>query len=368
MHLSSRIQKLNVSGIRRVFDLAQKLENPINFSIGQPDFHVPESILNACTQATLQHQNSYTPTQGRPDLLEALRCEQNSRGLKFEDLMVTSGVSGGLFLAFNALLDAGDEIILPDPYFLMYEQLALLLDAKAVYADTAPDFNVTAERLEKLISPKTKAIVLNFPANPTGKIPSLVQMTELMDLLARHPQITVISDEIYRHFTYDQPYFSPAEKLDNILTLDGFSKSHAMTGWRLGWASGPKAIIQQMAKLQQFTFVCAPANNQVAAIQALTVDMSEYISAYRIKRDLVFNALKTHYEIVKPDGSFYAYPKIPDAYANSDLFVDACLKYKLMVIPGNIFSQKNDHFRLSFATSNEKLKEGCDILIKLAGG
>ena len=360
--IADRVDRLDVSGIRRVFDLAKKLENPINFSIGQPDFPVPDAIKEASIKAISENTNSYTPTQGMAPLVEALCADSNARSLHYEDLIVTSGVSGGLFLAFSALLNPGDEVLITDPYFLMYKQLALFLDASPRYIPTYPHFKCTAAAIEPYLSEKSRLLVLNMPGNPTGMSLSDTELKDLVELLDRYPKLTVISDEIYRIFSYDHPFTSLAQLRDNVITLDGFSKSHAVTGWRVGWASGPKKIIQQMAKLQQFTFVCAPSCAQAACITALSTPMDNAVSCYKEKRDLIFNALSDAYEVPKPDGTFYIFPKIPDRYSSSQEFIEKALDNNLLIIPGNVFSQQDTHFRISFATSNEKLREGAAIL------
>ena len=364
--IADRVAALDLSGIRKVFDLARDLKNPINLSIGQPDFPVPEAVKKAAEEAIDHNLNAYTPTQGRLDLIDGLKKDSLDRGLQFEDLMITSGVSGGLLLSFSALLNPGDEVVMTDPYFLMYKQLATFLGAKATLVNTYPDFKSTAERIEPYLTPKTKVLVLNFPGNPTGVGLSDQEIKDLADLLRRHPHITVISDEIYRLFYYDGQFTSLSQLLDNVITLDGFSKSHAVTGWRVGWASGPKAIINQMAKLQQFTFVCSPAPAQVGCLKALEVSMAQHVDDYRRKRDLMCDLLQDHYELVRPQGTFYILPKVPQHYSSSESFVADAIKNNLLIIPGNVFSAKDTHFRISFATSDEQLKKGAEVLISMS--
>lgn len=366
--ISERVSALDLSGIRKVFDLARDLKNPINLSIGQPDFPVPEAVKKAADEAIFDNVNAYTPTQGMQALIDGLSKDSRERGLQFEDLIVTSGVSGGLMLAFSALLNPGDEVVMTDPYFLMYKQLATFLGAKATLVDTYPDFKPTAERIERHLTAKTKLLVLNFPGNPTGVGLSDDELKDLADLLKRNPQVTVISDEIYRLFYYDGAFKSLSSLVDNVITLDGFSKSHAVTGWRVGWASGPKKILQQMAKLQQFTFVCAPAPAQVGCLKAIETPMDRERDLYREKRDLICDRLQDHFEIVRPQGTFYCFVKVPEAFASSEAFVAEAIKNNVLIIPGNVFSSKDTHFRISFATSNENLEKGAETLIQLSRG
>ena len=364
--ISDRVAALDLSGIRKVFDLARELKDPVNFSIGQPDFPVPQAVKEAASRAILENNNAYTPTQGRQDLIEAIKKDSLQRGLRFEDVIVTSGVSGGLMLAFSALLNPGDEVVMTDPYFLMYKQLATFLGAKARLVDSYPDFRSTAERIEPHLNDKTKLLVLNFPGNPTGVGLNHGELSQLADLIGRFPKLTVISDEIYRLFHYEDSFTSLSSLVDRVITLDGFSKSHAVTGWRVGWACGPKAILQQMAKLQQFTFVCAPAPAQIGCLKAMEVSMEKERQDYKGKRDLICDLLQGHFELVRPQGTFYVFPKVPARFPNATAFVAEAIKNNLLIIPGNVFSARDSHFRISFATSEAKLRQGAEILKRLA--
>ena len=353
LRLAQRSFKTDISGIRKVFDLAAGIKNPINLSIGQPDFDVPQSIKDKACEAINSGINSYTPTQGRADLLEALNQTLGGYYQKGE-IIVTSAVSGGLNLAFLALLDPDDEILVPDPYFVMYKQLALMLGAKPVYYDTYPTFGLPVDKIESLITPKTKAIVLGSPGNPTGAVYTEEELKALTKILDKHG-IIAISDEIYDIFCYDKPFYSIADCYrHNTLLLRGFSKSHAMTGWRLGYAAGPKELLQTMAKFQQFTFVCAPAMAQFAGIQALQTCMKQHVDEYRNKRDMIYNGLcEIGYDVEKPGGAFYIFPKVP--WGTDEEFVAKCIENDLLVIPGSVFSEKHTHFRISYAATEETI-------------
>ncbi len=361
--LADRASKTNISGIRKVFDLAAKLESPINLSIGQPDFDVPEPVKNAAIEGIKNGANSYTPTQGRADLIAGI---SNALGNKYQqgEIIITSAVSGGLNLAFLSLLNPGDEILIPDPYFVMYKQLALMLGAKPVYYDTYPEFKLPVDKISSLITDKTRAIVIGSPSNPTGITYSADSLKDLAGILDKHG-IVAISDEIYEIFSYDHPAVSIADYYrEKTVLLKGFSKSHAMTGWRLGYAAGPKEILQTMAKFQQFTFVCAPSIAQVAGLTAMETDMSEFVTQYKQKRDRIYNGLvEIGYEVVKPDGAFYIFPKAP--WGTGDEFVAKCIENNLLVIPGNVFSEKNTHFRISYAAENKTIDDGLEVLATL---
>ncbi len=363
--IADRSDSFDSSGIRKVFDLAAKLENPINLSIGQPDFPVPEEVQQSAIEAITSGKNGYTPTQGMPVLREKLQAEVDEMyGHDDREVFVTSGTSGGLVLALMALVNPGEEVIVFDPYFVMYEPLVKMVGGKCVLIDTYPDFRIDVAKVEAAITPNTKMIMANSPANPTGSVASAEDQRQLAELAARH-NLVLVSDEIYRHFCYDGPFSSPAEFNEQTLVLDGFSKSHAMTGWRLGFAHGPREIIQTMAKLQQYTFVCAPQPAQWAGAVAMDVDVSPLMADYRRKRDMLLAGLEGHYEVTKPGGAFYAFPKAPGDESGSD-FVARAIDRGLLIIPGNIFSRRDTHFRISYAAEDSVIERGIEVLQELA--
>jgi aspartate aminotransferase len=365
-YISQRALGVDASGIRKVFDLAARMKDPINLSIGLPDFDVPDTAKRAAVEAIQSGHNRYTQTQGIAPLRERLRTDLSRElGRDIGNVLITSGVSGGLFLAILSVVDPGDEVIFLDPYFVMYKHLLTLAGGRPVVVDSYPDFRFHADRVEKAITPKTKLLMLNSPSNPTGVTMSEPEVRAAVDLARKH-DLLLLSDEIYEPFMYDRSAPSPARSYDKTILLRGFSKSHAMTGWRLGYAAGPEAVISQMTKLQQYTFVCAPSPLQYAALKALDVPMHDAVNAYRAKRDLVFERLSRKFEIVKPEGAFYIFPKAPAGMSASD-FVTRAIENNVLIIPGNVFSEKDTHFRISYATTDEKLAQGCEILCRLAG-
>ena len=367
LKLAQRVGRVDASGIRKIFDLARSLKDPINLSIGQPDFDVPEPVKEAAIQAIRSGRNTYTQTQGLPDLRAQLVAEEKAftgRTWAADELMVTSGVSGGLFLALMALVDDGDEVIIPDPYFVMYKHLVNLFGGKPVYLDTydtgfAPD----PDRLAKLITPKTKVLLLNSPANPTGRILPEDTLKGLAAVCAKHG-ITVISDEIYRHFAYGTMR-SMASYYDQTVLLMGHSKSYGMTGWRLGYAAGPKAVIDAMTKVQQYSFVCAPSVTQYAALACPTVDLGPNIAAYRQKRDLMVGILSQKFEMAPPDGAFYLWVKAPAGFTGTT-FVEKAIANNCLIIPGGVFSERDTHFRICYTVPDERLRLGAELLCRLA--
>mgnify|MGYP001279872974 CR=1 FL=1 len=392
MDIASRISTLaknaGGSGIRRVFDLAVKLKDPINLSIGQPDFPVPDSIKDAAIDAIRGARNGYTPTQGIPPLRERLIAHiERDLGWKVgaDDaapaMIVTSGTSGGLMLAAMSLLDPGDEMIVPDPYFVLYPFLGQLAHAKAVPCDTYPDFRLTAERVAPLITERTKAVLLCSPGNPSGVVSTRRDCEELLKL-CRERGIVLISDEIYDEFAFSDATTdvaagdaswkrcpSPARlpgAQDSVLLIRGFGKTYGITGWRMGYAAGPKPLIDAMQRLQQYTYVCAPTPFQYGSIAALDVDMAPIVAEYETRRDMVVSRLREVTEVTTPGGAFYAFVKIPERMKMTGAqFFEKAAEQKVLVVPGGTFSRRDTHFRLSFATARPQLEKGLELLVGL---
>jgi aspartate aminotransferase/aminotransferase len=308
--------------------------------------------------------NRYTVTQGLEELRRGvLALEKERTGIAHEAVLVTSGVSGGLMLALMALVNPNDRVIIPDPYFVMYKHLVRLLGGAPIYVDTYPDFQLTVERLEAAGAARGKLLLLNSPNNPTGQVASDGNLRAIAQW-AGDNDVFVISDEIYNTFVYDGPCASIARHTQDVLLLNGFSKSCAMTGWRLGYAIGPQELIGEMTKLQQFSFVCAPSIAQYAGLAALSVDPGPYMEAYRAKRDLVYEGLRSRFELPRPQGAFYAFVRAP--HDDGDAFVANAIRHSCLIIPGSVFSERKSHFRLSFAATDEVLEAGVRLLCSLA--
>jgi len=361
--IAERMGLIDSSGIRKVFDLAKSLKNPINLSIGQPDFDVPEPVKARAMHAIETGQNKYTVTQGVEELRQAiLAAEKRRSGTKHNDVLVTSGVSGGLVLACMVLVEPGDKVAIQDPYFVMYKHLCRLLGGEPIYVDTYPDFRLTVERLEEAGAADAKLLIVNSPHNPTGRVVPEADLRRIADW-ARSNDVYIISDEVYYSFCYDGPFSSIASFTDDVLLLNGFSKSHAMTGWRLGYAVGAEPIIEEMKKLQQFSFVCAPSIAQQAGLVAMHVSTEPHVKGYRAKRDLVYEGLKRKFELCRPEGAFYAFVRAPDG--DGEGFCKKAIEHSVLIIPGNVFSEKGTHFRLSFAADDRVIEEGVDVLCSL---
>jgi len=361
--IAQRMHNIDASGIRKVFDLAANMTDPINLSIGQPHFDTPDSIKQALCTAVNEGKNAYSQTQGIAPLLEKVQSSVDTQfGHTDRQAFISSGTSGALMLALNTLVDPGDEVIFFDPYFVMYKHLTSMVGGKSVMVDTYPDFRIDVEKVRAAITEKTKVIICNSPSNPTGYVATETELKALAEL-AQEKNIALISDEIYKSFTYDNKFISPARWNDQTIVIDGFSKSHSMTGLRVGYCHGPQHIVQQMIKLQQFTFVCAPHPVQWAALAAWDYDVSAWVDEYRQKRDLMTKELGDDFEIAGAAGAFYMFVKAP--WGTATEFVTEAIKHNLLIIPGNVFSEQDTHFRLSYAQDNEILKRGAEVLRSL---
>jgi aspartate aminotransferase/aminotransferase len=362
--IADRMRHIESSGIRKVFELARSLKDPVNLSIGQPDFDVPGPIKAAAHAAIDRGDNAYTVTQGIPELRARIQADVQARYHDPDrEVFITSGTSGGLVLALCCTVNPGDEVLVFDPYFVMYPHLVTLAGGRTVYVDTYPDFDIDLDKVRAALTPRTKAILVNSPANPTGRVYPRESLRDLA-LLARERGVLLLSDEVYRAFCYDGPFTSPAEFNADVLVFDGFSKAYGMTGWRLGFAHGPRRVIQEMIKLQQFTFVCAPSIVQHAGVAAWDYDVSDIVASYRRKRDKVVDGLKGRYELVRPEGAFYIFPRAPRGTGTE--FVAEAIRNQLLLIPGNVFSRRDTHFRLSYAADDRTLDRGLEILNRLA--
>ncbi|MEM1062870.1 MAG: pyridoxal phosphate-dependent aminotransferase, partial [Planctomycetota bacterium] len=341
-------------------------EDPINLSIGQPHFDTPQPILEAVDLALRSVKNAYSVTQGIAPLREKL-AERIAASHPGQDrgVLVTSGTSGGLMLALMSLVDPGDEVVFFDPYFVMYRHMTVMMGGVPVAIDNAPDFDIDFDKLAAAVGPKTRVIVVSSPANPTGAVLDADTLRRLAEF-ADDRDVTLLSDEIYSSFVYDAPFVSPSEFSDRVVVVDGFSKSHSMTGHRCGWAHGPPDVIEAMTKLQQFTFVCSPHPVQWGAVAALDVDVTPYVDDYRRKRDLMRAELADAFDIRGAGGAFYLFARVPEGWESGTAFVKAALERGLLIIPGNVFSARDDYIRISFAAEDDTLLRGVAILQELA--
>jgi len=364
--ISERMHNIDASGIRRVFDLAARMTDPINLSIGQPHFDTPDEIKQALCAAVRDGKNAYSQTQGIAPLLELIQTDVDAQYSHADrKAFVTSGTSGALMLALSTLVNPGDEVIIFDPWFVMYNHLTTLAGGRVVRIDTYPDFRIDPDRVRDAITDRTRVIIANSPANPTGYVACESEMRGLAELAADR-DVALISDEIYRSFCYDDPFVSPAKWNEQTIVIDGFSKSHSMTGLRLGYVHGPNHIIEQMMKLQQFTFVCAPHPVQWAGLTAWNCDISDRVEEYRRKRDFMLSELSNDFEVHGAGGAFYLFLKSPVGTGRE--FVSRAIDNNLLIIPGHVFSAQDTHIRISYAATDETLARGVEVLRQLAAG
>ncbi|MBV6493106.1 MAG: Aspartate aminotransferase [Turneriella sp.] len=368
--LSARIHGIDTSEIRKVFDLAAKIKNPLNLSIGQPDFPVPQVVKEAIIKALQDNKTAYTPTAGLVSLREAIgEFLEPKIGylIKPDNVIVSTGVASILFLLFQTVIGKGDAVLMVDPYFMIYQALIKYHEGKEYTIPENFGINEVDFLREKLKrdSVKLKLIIFASPSNPTGKILSREQLN-LLKSLAEENDAIIASDEIYSAFDYEKRHVSMALLApESTLTLNGFSKSHAMTGLRVGYLASPERfapIVQKMVTLQQYTMVCAPHVVQWGAITALKTPIEEELKFMRKRRDLVYGILSKATNLPHPDGAFYVYPDIP---IDSAEFVPRAIEKRLLLVPGYIFSQNKKSIRISYAVKEEILEEGAQIFVQL---
>lgn len=363
LEFSHRMEGLDTSPIRKAFERAATLKNPINLSIGQPHFPCPPNIIEALNKAARDGKTAYTLTSGIPELKEAMVQKYSTQNkISYAEpnrILITSGVSSALLLLFSALINPGDECLVIMPYFLMYPSMLKFHGARI----TTVSENFHPDDLKAFYSKNFKLIIYSNPSNPSGYVFSKVQLEALVEL-AERTNAYLISDEIYELFDYDKKFISVGSFYEKAVTLTGFSKTYSMTGLRLASILGPKELIAVLTTLQQYTIVCAPSITQYAGIEALKTDMSSYIADYKEKRDYVYEELKNYYKIQKSAGAFYYF--IPIA-GNDEEFVEKALNEKsLILVPGFIFHESRNFIRISFASEWENLKRGIKALQELA--
>jgi len=361
--VSSRINEIRPSGIRRIFEIACANPDGIDLSIGDPDFDVPDEIKEAGIRAARDGKNGYISTRGLPELREKLAAKLTGRKINFEDLLITAGATGGYYLAIMTVVSPGDEVLIIDPYFVAYANVVIMCGGVPKLVDSYPDFRLSEEKIAPLITDKTRAIVINTPGNPTGIVYDSDELN-MIAKLAKKYNVHIISDEIYDQFIFDGGFTSIGNITDDAIIISGFSKTSGMTGWRLGYTSGPKEIIDAMATFQQYSYVCANSIAQHAAVAALDFDISEYVNGYRKRRDLIYETLKPNFKMRKPTGAFYLFPEAPGG--DADVFVNAAIERKVFIIPGKVFSEKNTHFRISLAADESQLREASSVLTDIA--
>jgi aminotransferase len=365
------VNQIAPSGIRKFFDLVSNMEGAISLGVGEPDYVSPWHIREAAIYALEKGYTMYTSNSGTPELRLALSGHLAKRyGPAYEpqkELLITVGVSEALDLAMRAVLNPGDEVIMPDPCYVSYAPCVVMAGGKAIMVPTSVEnnFEISAEDIARCITTRTKAILIGYPANPTGAVLSRQKLLKIAQLARKH-KLLVISDEIYDRLVYgaDHTCFSslPGMK-DNSILLGGFSKSYAMTGWRVGYAAANREIIAAMTKIHQYTMLCAPIMAQMAAMEALKfgeANVQEMVADYNRRRLLMvkgFNQIGL--SCYEPHGAFYCFPSIKKTGMTSEEFSEKLLKTeKVVVVPGTAFGRHGEgHIRCCYATAMSEIEE-----------
>ena len=367
--LSKMIKTIPPSGIRKFFDIVSEMEDAISLGVGEPDFDTPWHIREEGIYSLEQGRTFYTSNAGLKELKEEIsRYLKRSQGIQYpaEDILVTVGGSEAIDIALRAMLDPGDEVLIPQPSYVSYEPCTLLANGKPVIIQLKEenDFRLTKEELLEAVTEKTKILVLPFPNNPTGAIMEKKDLEEIAEVIIEK-DLFVISDEIYSELTYSGKHISIASlpgMQERTILINGFSKAYAMTGWRLGYAAAPRVIIEQMIKIHQFAIMCAPTTSQYAALEALRkgdADVKKMKESYDKRRRFLLNELKRiGLDCFTPYGAFYAFPSIKKFNMTSDEFAERLLKeQKVAVVPGAALGACGEGvLRISYAYSIEDLK------------
>lgn len=383
-YLSERARLVKPSGIRRFFEIAATMDNVISLGIGEPDFVSPKPIIDAAIGSLHEGKTGYTANSGLKELRDEIAAELSGRyGVNYDpgsEIIVTVGVSEAMMLSMLALLDPGDEILIPEPCFVSYGPTAEFAGARVVYVPTSVEnkFQVTAADIEARITDKTKVLFLGYPNNPTGAVLTRENLVEIAEVVEKH-NLMVISDEIYDRLVYGDAYETGHVCLPSIealrertILLGGFSKGYAMTGWRIGYACAPKGIANAIYKLHQYVVMSAPTMGQIGALAALKHAqgaVEEMRQAYDKRRRLIvdgFNAAGL--PTFEPEGAFYCFPDIRSTGMTSEEFAQNLLKaHRVAVVPGDAFGPSGaGYVRCSYATAYEKIEEAVHHITKFA--
>ncbi len=371
MKTSKLVEQIPPSGIRVFFDIVLGMKDVISLGVGEPDFVTPWNVRERAIYALEQGYTSYTSNKGLVELRRDIaKYLKRRHGLEYdpdEEILITVGVSEAFDLSLRAIVEPGDEVLVPEPYYVSYGPIASLCGGKPVYIKTDPaqGFKISPEVIKKACTPRTKAIILNYPNNPTGASYSKAQLKAIAEVVAKRDLI-MISDEIYCDLTYDfehTPFPSLPKMKEHTIYLNGFSKSFAMTGWRLGYACGPAKAIAAMTKIHQYTMLCASIVSQMAAQEALKNgdrSVQDMKREYRRRREYIISRLnEIGLRCHKPEGAFYAFPSIKSSGLSSMEFANKLLKEeKVAVVPGTAFGASGEGcVRMSYAANLEKIKE-----------
>ncbi|MBQ1291282.1 MAG: aminotransferase class I/II-fold pyridoxal phosphate-dependent enzyme [Lachnospiraceae bacterium] len=369
--LSEKIVGIKPSGIRKFFDVVSEMPEAISLGVGEPDFDTPWHIRDEGIWSLEQGRTFYTSNSGLKELRQEIaNYLHRKQGIDYDpirEILITVGGSEAIDLMFRAMVNEGDEVLIPQPSYVSYEPCAILADAKPVIIDLKEEneFRLTAQELEDAITERSKILVLPFPNNPTGSIMDRKDLEAVAEVIIKH-DLYVLSDEIYAELTYSGEHVSIASlpgMQERTILVNGFSKAYAMTGWRLGYACGPAWIMDQMTKIHQFAIMCAPTTSQYAAVEALRngdEDVAAMRESYNERRRFVVHTLREMgLPCFEPLGAFYVFPCIREFGMTSDEFATRLLQEeKVAIVPGTAFGDSGEGFlRISYAYSLENLKE-----------
>lgn len=370
--IARRVEEIKPSGIRRFFDLVIGRDDVISLGVGEPDFAVPWRIREEMIYSLERGYTSYTSNLGLPELREAVAEYYTKFGLSIlpDQVLITTGVSEAFDLAVRTVIEPGDEVLIPEPCYVSYRPLAYLCGGEVVSIPTNPDFKLNYERIKQYTGSKTKVLVINYPANPTGVSYSKKELEEIADAAIEFDMI-VISDEIYAELTYKGKHISIASLSgmeDRTIVLNGFSKAFAMTGFRVGYVIAPPDVFSGILKIHQYCMLCAPITGQIGAIEALkSMDEVDKMRAeYMRRRNYFVKRLSEVLEVNKPEGAFYAFPDITSTGMTSEEFAEKLLIEKgVAVVPGNAFGECGEgYIRAAYAVKFDKLKEASDRIVE----
>jgi len=365
--IASRISQFDSSDFRRVFELQENLDKPIDLSVGIPEELTPEHIKQAGIRAIQNDKTTYTPANGFSQLrLRIARklIEDNKLEATEDNVTIVPGLTTGLLLVYLAILNPGDEVIINDPYYPPYTQLVSSIGGVPITIKVQSDFQLDLKSIEAAVTPKTKAIIINSPNNPTGAVYPENSLRKLAAIASKRG-IFVISDEIYEHFAYFEKPTSIGNIYENCLTLNGFSKEYAMTGWRLGYIHGPQRVIDAINELLQYMVFSSSSIAQHAALVALD-KRPQLLEKYRKKRDYVVRELEDiGYSVAGAQGAYYVFLKTPSGLSDLE-FAEKAAQNNLIIVPGRAFSFSQNHFRLSYGTDIKQLKRGLKIIKSLS--
>ncbi|MGG1942834.1 aminotransferase A [Paenibacillus polymyxa] len=379
--LNDQVKNIQISGIRKIANKVAALPGTLSLTIGQPDFPTPVHIMEAAHRAIDEGRTTYTPNPGLPELREAAAAFVDRKyGLNYrgqDEVIVTNGASEALDITLRTILSPGDEVILPVPIYPGYEPLIRLSGGIPVLADTRNSgFKLTAEVLEPYLTERTKAVILGYPSNPTGRVMSREELEAVADLL-KERDLFIISDEIYSELIYDTSHVSIATLpglRERTIVINGLSKSHSMTGWRIGFTLAPAEITQHMVKVHQYNVTCASSISQYAALEALTAGVDDALpmrDEYRKRRDYVHGRLADMgIPLEKPEGAFYLFPSIAHfGLSSMDFTLKLLEEQGVAVVPGDAFSSYGEgYIRLSYAYGQDVLEQGLDKIERFVKG